>query len=83
MSRFQQEMLPFESAARGSRPAPDKPRKPRKAPRKPRAARASPKGSSGRLSAESMAASRAGSPILTASGYIVARRKAVVSAKIQ
>ena len=56
MSRFQQEMLPFESAARGSRPAPDKPRKPRKAPRKPRAARASPKGSSGRLSAESMAA---------------------------
>jgi DNA topoisomerase-6 subunit B len=61
MSRFQQEMLPFESAARGSRPAPDKPRK---APRKPRAARASPKakgsskpkGSSGRLSAESMAA---------------------------
>lgn len=35
------------------------------------------------VSAESMAASRAGSPILTASGYIVARRKAVVSAKIQ
>ena len=53
MSRFQQEMLPFESAARGSRAAPDKPRK---APRKARAARASQKGSSGRLSAESMAA---------------------------
>lgn len=35
------------------------------------------------LSAESMAAGQAGAPVLTASGYIVARRKAVVSAKIQ
>jgi DNA topoisomerase-6 subunit B len=46
-------MLPFESAARGSRAASDKPRK---APRKARAARAPRKGSSGRLSAESLAA---------------------------
>jgi RND family efflux transporter MFP subunit len=35
------------------------------------------------VSAESIAASSAGTPLLTASGYIVARRKAVVSAKIQ
>lgn len=35
------------------------------------------------VSAASMAAGQAGAPILTASGYIVARRKAVVSAKIQ
>ncbi len=35
------------------------------------------------VSAESMSAGNAGAPLLTASGYIVARRKAVVSAKIQ
>ncbi|MBK5254435.1 MAG: efflux RND transporter periplasmic adaptor subunit [Vicinamibacteria bacterium] len=35
------------------------------------------------VSAESIAAGHAGAPLLTASGYIVARRKAVVSAKIQ
>jgi len=35
------------------------------------------------MTAESMAAANSGSPLLTASGYIVARRKAVVSAKIQ
>jgi RND family efflux transporter MFP subunit len=35
------------------------------------------------VSAESLAAGNAGAPLLTASGYIVARRKAVVSAKIQ
>ncbi len=35
------------------------------------------------VSAESISASNAGAPLLTASGYIVARRKAVVSAKIQ
>lgn len=35
------------------------------------------------VSAESASASNAGAPLLTASGYIVARRKAVVSAKIQ
>ncbi len=35
------------------------------------------------VSAESINASNAGAPLLTASGYIVARRKAVVSAKIQ
>jgi len=35
------------------------------------------------VSAESVSASNAGAPLLTASGYIVARRKAVVSAKIQ
>jgi len=35
------------------------------------------------VSAESAAASNPGAPLLTASGYIVARRKAVVSAKIQ
>ncbi len=35
------------------------------------------------VSAESASASSAGTPLLTASGYIVARRKAVVSAKIQ
>lgn len=34
-------------------------------------------------SAESISAGNAGAPLLTASGYIVARRKAVVSAKIQ
>src|SRR5262245_64607150 len=34
-------------------------------------------------SSESVRASNAGSPLLTASGYVVARRKAVVSAKIQ
>ena len=35
------------------------------------------------VSAESISAGNAGAPLLTASGYIVARRKAVVSAKIQ
>ncbi len=35
------------------------------------------------VSAEAASASNAGAPLLTASGYIVARRKAVVSAKIQ
>ncbi|MEO5761424.1 MAG: efflux RND transporter periplasmic adaptor subunit [Vicinamibacteria bacterium] len=35
------------------------------------------------VSSASVRASNAGSPLLTASGYIVARRKAVVSAKIQ
>ncbi len=35
------------------------------------------------VSAESISAGNAGAPVLTASGYIVARRKAVVSAKIQ
>ncbi len=35
------------------------------------------------LSGESMSAANAGAPLLNASGYIVARRKAVVSAKIQ
>ncbi|MBX7187312.1 MAG: efflux RND transporter periplasmic adaptor subunit [Vicinamibacteria bacterium] len=35
------------------------------------------------VSAESVSAANAGAPLLTASGYIVARRKAVVSAKIQ
>ena len=35
------------------------------------------------VSAESAGASSAGAPLLNASGYIVARRKAVVSAKIQ
>jgi HlyD family secretion protein len=35
------------------------------------------------VSAESVSAGNAGAPLLTASGYIVARRKAVVSAKIQ
>ncbi len=35
------------------------------------------------VSAESIRAGNAGAPLLTASGYIVARRKAVVSAKIQ
>lgn len=35
------------------------------------------------MSAAAMAESNAGAPLLTASGYIVARRKAVVSAKIQ
>lgn len=35
------------------------------------------------ISAESVSAAQAGAPLLTASGYIVARRKAVVSAKIQ
>ncbi len=35
------------------------------------------------VTAESIRASNAGAPLLTASGYIVARRKAVVSAKIQ
>jgi RND family efflux transporter MFP subunit len=35
------------------------------------------------ISAEAMSAGNAGAPLLTASGYIVARRKAVVSAKIQ
>lgn len=35
------------------------------------------------VSAESINAGNAGAPLLTASGYIVARRKAVVSAKIQ
>jgi HlyD family secretion protein len=35
------------------------------------------------VSAESASASTPGAPVLTASGYIVARRKAVVSAKIQ
>lgn len=35
------------------------------------------------VSAETISAGNAGAPLLTASGYIVARRKAVVSAKIQ
>ncbi len=35
------------------------------------------------VSAEAISAGNAGAPLLTASGYIVARRKAVVSAKIQ
>jgi RND family efflux transporter MFP subunit len=35
------------------------------------------------VSAEAVRAENAGAPLLTASGYIVARRKAVVSAKIQ
>ncbi len=35
------------------------------------------------VSADSVAAGNVGAPLLTASGYIVARRKAVVSAKIQ
>ncbi len=35
------------------------------------------------VSADTLAAQNAGTPLLTASGYIVARRKAVVSAKIQ
>ena len=35
------------------------------------------------VSAESISAGNTGAPLLTASGYIVARRKAVVSAKIQ
>lgn len=35
------------------------------------------------VSAESVSAANGGAPLLTASGYIVARRKAVVSAKIQ
>ena len=35
------------------------------------------------VSAASIAAAAEGTPLLTASGYIVARRKAVVSAKIQ
>lgn len=35
------------------------------------------------MSAAAMAESNAGTPLLTASGYVVARRKAVVSAKIQ
>jgi HlyD family secretion protein len=35
------------------------------------------------VTAESISAGTAGAPLLTASGYIVARRKAVVSAKIQ
>ena len=35
------------------------------------------------VSTESVRAANAGAPLLTASGYIVARRKAVVSAKIQ
>jgi DNA topoisomerase-6 subunit B len=54
MSPSQQQTLPFESAARGSRAASDK-SPARKAPRKPRGASARKQAGSGRLSAESLA----------------------------
>lgn len=44
---------------------------------------ATTKATKSEMTAAAMAESNAGTPLLTASGYIVARRKAVVSAKIQ